>query len=186
MKKMALLVAVAVVALAFNAFAQVDVKTETKTTPTSTTEKTVVKDTQTGAKAEQKTTETATGTTTDTKIKGENVKLEKKTTDTAAGTAETGKLKVDVKKGAIKDLDIEWSYYQEGTGEKTNYILKYFVKENKAKLSALNLTPAQIAAVKPGEHTVVSTSPYTAEIMRDNFRNVVAKDIESSVAKAKK
>lgn len=185
MKKFMVMAMAVVMGLALTASAQVTVKESTKTEGGTTVEKTKIENKATGAKIEQKTTETATSTTTDTKVKGENVKMEKKTTDTAAGTSETGKLKVDVKKGAIKDLDIEWTYSQEGTGDKTNYILTYFVKE-KGKLSGLNLTPAQIAAVKLGEHTVVSTSPYTAEIMRDNFRNIVAKDIETSVAKTNK
>lgn len=179
MKKMSLLVAVAVVALAFNAFAQVEVKQETKATGSKVTEKTEVKDTATGAKATEKTTETATATTTDTKIKGENIKAERKTVDTASG--EAGKAKVHIKKGAIKDFSVDWVYYQEGT----DYILEYTVKDkaDPELLSELGLTADQADMVKAGAHTMVSTSPYAADDIKADFRALVVKDLKSAIAK---
>jgi hypothetical protein len=179
MKKLVLgmLVVGVAIAFAFNVYAaEVTEKTEIKTKGDTTVEKTEVKGG--GMKAEQKVTTTPEGTMTEEKMKGKGTKIESKRVDTAAGSA--GKTKVKVKKGAIKDLNVEWVYYMD---QNKNYIIEYNVKDktDKELLQALNLTPTEAKMIQPGTHKITSTSPYTAGDVKANFRDIIVRDLASSV-----
>ena len=121
----------------------------------------------------------ASGSDTEVKkeFKGENLEMKTEKTTTAAG--ETGVAKFKVKKGAITNLKIEWTYFQEGD----NYITEYTVKdkENKALLDELGLTPIQASLIKPGKHKVTSTSPFTGEDIQNNIKAVILKDLKVAV-----
>lgn len=179
MKKLVLgiLVAGVAVAFAFNVYAaEVKEKTEIKTKGDTTVEKTEVKGG--GVKAEKKVTTTPEGTMTEEKVKGKGTKIERKEVDTAAGSA--GKTRVKVKKGAIKDLNVEWVYYMD---QNKNYIIEYDVKDktDKELLQALNLSPTQTDMIQPGVHKITSTSPYTAGDVRANFRDIIVRDLASGM-----
>ena len=125
----------------------------------------------------------AGSTTTKTDVTGKNINIERKATDTATG--ETGKMKVDVKKGAIKDLQIEWTYRQEPTTKGINYITEYTIKDKKNEklMKELNLTPEQASLITEGTHTITSTSPYTADDIRGDLLAVVLKDLKTVIEK---
>jgi hypothetical protein len=173
MKK--LLVIACVLGLAFSAYAQMETQSTTKVKDDTMTEKTEVK-TETG-----KATETVTSkpgeTTTKTEVKGQNVNI--KRTETATPGKLAGTTEVDVKKGAIQDLKIDWTYQKIGP----DYVLEYNIKEssNPNLAKELGLTPEQARAIKPGMHKIVSTSPYTAGDIQQNFRAFILKDIKSSM-----
>jgi hypothetical protein len=184
MKKVLIGMLVVAVALGFavNAYsAEYKETTEVKTKGDTTTETTKVK--AGDVKAEEKVTTTSTSTTTEEKMKGKNVKMEKTTTDTAKG--ETGTAKVDIKKGELKKLSIDWVYYRQGP----EYIIEYDVKKMKTGKvdedikTDLNLTDDQFKLITPGKHTITSTSPYTADDVKNDFRSVIIKDLASSVKK---
>lgn len=178
MKKTVVAVLVVGVAIAFalSAFAA-DVKTSTETKGGTTVEKTEVK--TEGLKATEKVTTTEEGTMTEQKLKTKNVKMEREKVETPEGSA--GMTKMEAKKGAIKNFNIEWSYFQDGK----NYIVEYTLKgkANKELLSELGLTPTQVDLIRPGKHTITSTSPYTFEDVRANFQDVIIKDLASTIKK---
>ena len=180
MKKVLLgmLVVVVAVGLAINAYsAEYKETTKVKTKGDTTTETTKVK------AGDVKVTTTPTSTKTEEKMKGKNVKMEKTTTDTAKGS--TGKAKVDIKKGELKKLSIDWVYYRQGP----EYIIEYDVKKMKTGRvdedikTDLNLTDNQFKLITPGKHTITSTSPYTADDVKSDFRTVIIQDLASSVKK---
>jgi len=178
MKKVMIGMLVVAVALGFavNAYsAEYKETTEVKTKGDTTTETTKVK--AGDVKAEEKVTTTSTSTTTEEKMKGKNVKMEKTTTETATG--EAGQAKVDIKKGALKKLSVDWVYYRQGP----EYIIEYNVKDKSdPDLKAeLNLTEDQFALITPGTHRITSTSPYTADDVKNDFRAVIIKDLANSV-----
>lgn len=184
MKKLIVLAVAVTLGLALNASAQVETKKEVKVTGDATKTTTEVKNVDTGAKAKQTVTTTSTETTTKTDVKGKNLKVEKETVDTAKG--EAGKMDVSVKKGAIENMQIEWTYQQKGT----EYITEYTIKDkaNKDLIKELKLTPEQASLITPGTHRIVSTSPFTGEDIRANMRAVILKDLENTIKtqKAKK
>lgn len=175
MKK--LLVVACVLGLAFSAYAQVESTTTTKVKGDTETTKTEVKSQQ--GKATETVTTKPGETTTKTEIKGKNVDIKRTETDTAGKLA--GTTQVDVKKGAIEDLKIDWTYQKIGD----NYVLEYNVKEssNPNIAKELGLNADQAKAIKPGTHKVVSTSPYTATDVQQNFRAFILKDIRTAVIK---
>jgi hypothetical protein len=180
MKKVMIGMLVVAVALGFavNAYsAEYKETTEVKTKGDKTTETTKVK--AGDVKAEEKVTTTSTSTTTEEKVKGKNVKMEKKTTDTAKG--QTGQAKVDIKKGALKKLSVDWVYYRQGP----EYIIEYDVKDKADPdlKKELNLSEDQFKLITPGKHRITSTSPYTADDVKNDFRSVIIKDLASSVRK---
>lgn len=186
MKRIAVAVVAVLLAVGFSvaAMAQETVKVKEKTTVKGDTVTTTVKakDEATGAKAKQEVVTTSEGTTVKEKIKGKNVKMEMKETET--GETLTGAAKVKVKKGAIKKLSVDYEYYTSGT----EYIIEYNVKDktDPELLAELNLTPEQAAVIEPGHHKIVSTSPYTAGDIDNDFRTVIIKDIQQAAAKKKK
>ena len=107
------------------------------------------------------------------------MKLKETKTETLGKVA--GTTQVDVKKGAIKDLKIDWTYQMEGS----DYVISYNVKEqaNPNLVKELGLTPDQAKAIAPGAHRIVSTSPYTADDVDQNFRAFTLKDLKSAVIK---
>lgn len=180
MKKLIVLAVAVALGLALNASAQVETKKDVKVTGDATKTTTEVKNVDTGAKAKQTVTTTSTETTTKTDVKGKNLKVDKEVVDTPKG--EAGKMDVSVKKGAIENLSIEWTYQQKGTEYITEYTIKD--KQNANLIKELKLTPEQANLITPGTHRIVSTSPFTGEDIRANLRAVILKDIES-VVKAK-
>ena len=180
MKKVMIGMLVVAVALGFavNAYsAEYKETTEVKTKGDTTTETTKVK--AGDVKAEEKVTTTPTSTKTEEKVKGKNVKMEKERTDTAKGAS--GHAKVDIKKGALKKLSVDWVYYRQGP----EYIIEYKVKDKADPdlKTELNLTDDQVKLITPGKHTITSTSPYTADDVKNDFRSVIIKDLASSVKK---
>ena len=180
MKKTLVLVVAFVLGLAFSAYAQTTTVKETvKTKGDTTVEKMEAKGPQGGTVKETVTTKPGE-VTTKTDIKGpkgsEFKKTEVETPGKVAGTTQ-----VDVKKGAIEDLKIDWTYQKVGN----DYVLTYNVKEHQnAKLvKELGLTPDQAKALKPGEHKIVSTSPYTAGDVQAGFRSFIIKDLQTAVKK---
>jgi len=167
MKKVFMLVLAGVICVALSASAQ------------TTTEKVKIKDTQTGATAEKTVTETGEATTTTTKIKGKDVKMEKK--EVVSDTGVTGTTQVHIKKGALSNLKIDYNYFQKGT----EYILEYNVKDKADKnlMTELGLTPEETKMLTPGQHRVVSTSPYTVGDIKSDFRQIIINDLKTSVRK---
>jgi hypothetical protein len=184
MKKMIGLAVAVMLGVAINANAQVDASKKTEMKGGTTTTTTEVKNTATGAKATEKVTTNASSTTTEEKVKGKNVKIDKTTTDTATG--QTGSANVAVKKGAIEDMKIDWTY-QTVTVKPgvNNYVVEYTIndKTNKSLVKELNLTPDQAKAIVPGTHKIVSTSEFTADDIRNNLRAVILKDISTTIGK---
>ena len=186
MKKIFMAVLVLAVGFAFNTYAadQIEVKSKTEIDKGKTTTETVVKDKTTGGKAKETTVTEGGTTTTKTELKGKTGEVKKETVDTATG--ETGKVKGEYKNGAIKEFEIDWKMSEVTTtsGGK-NYITEYTIKgkANKELVKELNLTPEQIALVKPGTYTITSTSPFTSEDIRSNMRAVILKDIKSAIEK---
>ncbi len=184
MKKVLIGMLVVAVAVGFAIRAySAEVKDTVKSSEGKTVEKTEVKAGDVKAKSE--TTTTAEGSMTKEEVKGKNIKVKKEeaqtTTPVAEGGAAAGKTKVDVKKGAITDMKVEWVYYRQGP----EYVIEYNVKEknNKKLMSELNLTPEQAQAIQAGSHKIVSTSPYTADDVKGDFRAVILKDLANSIAK---
>lgn len=180
MKKIVIGVAVVGIALAFvwnmNA-AEIKEETTIKTKGDTTVETTKVK--AGDVKTETKTTTTPGGTMTEEKMKGKSGKIERKRVETPEGSA--GQTKISLKKGALKKLNVEWAYFRQGT----EYIIEYNVKDktDKELLEGLNLTSTQSGMIKPGMHRIVSTSPYTAGDVQANFRQIILKDLKSSMRK---
>ena len=141
--------------------------------------KSEVKDKNTGAKAKEEIVQKGDTTWTKEKVKGKNIKVEKKEIETPKGV--TGKTKVHIKKGVLKNVNVDYKYFRQGT----EYIIEYTVKGSKVKNleKELNLTPAEAKGIKKGKHTIVSTSPYTAGDVQANFRDIILKDLVSSVRK---
>ncbi|MFA4874349.1 MAG: hypothetical protein WC956_02810 [bacterium] len=184
MKKLIVLAVAVSFGLAVSASAQVETKKTTEVKGGTSTTTTEVK---TGtAKAKETVTTSGGTTTTEQTVKGKNVKIEKENVATATG--ETGMANIAVKKGAIEDLKIEWSYKTVTTkaGAK-NYVVDYTIndKTNKNLLKELNLTAEQSKLIAPGQHEIVSTSEFTGEDIRNNLRAVILKDIANMVNKAK-
>ncbi len=154
-------------------------KEKTVTTDKKTTTTVKAKDKTTGTKVKSKTVEQGDTTYTEEKAKGKNVKMEKKEIETPEGAA--GKVKVNVKKGHLKKLNIEYVYYKEGD----NYIIEYKIKDKKDKdlQTELGLTDQQCASLKPGYHKITSTSPYTAGDVQGDFRSIIIKDIAATYKK---
>jgi len=115
----------------------------------------------------------ASGTKTKEVYKGDGVKVKTEQKTTKAG--EVGKVTFKVKKGAIKDMNIKWIYKMENG----NYVTEYNVLENTNKklLSQLRLTPVQAALIKPGQHKIISTSPFTGQDVENNIKTVILKDL---------
>jgi len=186
MKKMAVVVVAVLVAVGFSvaAMAQENIKVKEKTTVKGDKVTTTVKakNVKTGTKVEEKVVTTSKGTSTKEKIKSKNVKMELKETET--DEALTGSKKIKVKKGAIKKINVEYKYYQKGT----EHILEYTIKDktNKKLIAELGLTPEEAKVIKKGKHKIVSTSPYTAGDVEDNFRAIIIKDIQGAAARRKK
>jgi len=202
MKKILVLVTMLVVGLAFVANAA---ETKVSTKVTGDTTKTVVKgpegkvvetvvdkknETTTKLKVEgkqgkmtEKVVEKSNETTAKTEIKGKNLNVKREVTETA--NMEVGKTKVKVKHGAIKELSVDWTYT---VTPDNNYVLEYTIKERNDKNMAkeLGLTPEQAAEIAPGSHKIVSTSPYTADDARNDFRSLIARDLKDSVLKKRK
>lgn len=173
-----MLVVGVIVGLAFTVFsAEVMEKSEIKTKGGKTIEKTEVK--AGDIKATEKITTTEEKTVTEEKLKGKKVKIEKKEMETAEGTA--GKVKVHVKKGALNVFSINYNYFKQGT----QYIIEYNVLDrgDPELLKELGLTKDQAKLVIPGKHTITSTSPYTADDVRADFRAVILKDLASTIRK---
>jgi len=186
MKKALLAMLVVAVAVGFAVRAYSAEVKETVTTKGDTTvEKTEVKSGDIRAKETVKTTPEAT--TTETKMKGKEAKYERKTVETEG--AEAGKAKFKTRHGALKELSVEWDYIEEMTSSGNMvYKLRYTVKDkgDKELIEELNLTPEQARAIKPGTHEIVSTSPYTAEDVRADFRAVILKDLRNATLSATK
>ncbi len=157
------------------------VKAKEKTTTVNgvTTTKVNLKDTTTGATAKEKVVTTDTSTTTKQEVKAKNIKM--KTEEVVSPSGKAGIAMVDVKKGAIKEMNIEWNYRQAGTEYITEYTIKD--KNNKVLMKELNLTPTQTAMLTTGTHRIVSTSPYTGSDIRDNIRAIILKDIQTATKK---
>jgi hypothetical protein len=189
MKKTLALAVAFVLGLAFSANAQVETKSTTKVQGAKTTETDTVKvKTPEGKEIKAKEVKTTNvgepGTTeTTSEIKGKNAKA-KRTVVEKEGKVE-GTTKVDMKKGSIKDLEIDWTYETAKIGNTDNYIIKYTVTKNSNDKLAkeLKLTPDQAKAISPGEHTITSTSPYTAGDVQQNFRAVILKHVKDMAAK---
>ncbi|HPQ81232.1 MAG TPA: hypothetical protein PLZ86_05855 [bacterium] len=174
-KTMAVAVAL-VLGLAFSAYAaETTVKETVKTKGDKTVETKTVKTPEGTAK--QKVTTTDTAIKTDTKVKTDGVKIEKKTTETEGKVA--GTTKVDVKNGVIKDLKVDWTYQMEGG----DYVITYNIKEhtNPALIKELNITPDQAKMLENCKGRIVSTSPYTAMDVQNNFRSFIVNDIKTSL-----
>ncbi len=118
----------------------------------------------------------ASGTKTKEVYKDGDIKVKSTQKTTKAG--EVGKTTFKAKKGAIKDLNIKWIYKMEDG----NYVTQYTVLENTNKklLKQLRLTPVQAALIKPGQHKVISTSPYTGQDVENNIKMVILKDLIAS------
>lgn len=146
---------------------------------TSTKTKTEVKDTTTGATVEKTVTTTPEETATTTKVKGKNIKMEKQQVATKSNV--TGTTTVKIKKGALSDLKINYNYYQKGT----EYVLDYNVtdKSNKNLRKELGLTADEAKMLKPGKHTITSTSPYTVSDVRSDFHQLIINDLKNAVHK---
>ncbi len=130
---------------------------------------------------------TPESTTTKTEVKTEGTKFERKTVETGEG--ETGKATFKTQHGALKELSVEWDYIEEMTSSGNMvYKLRYTVKDkgDKELIEELKLTPEQARAIKPGVHEIVSTSPYTAEDVRADFRAVIIKDLRNATLTATK
>ena len=177
MKKTMLLVLALVLGLAFSAYAQVESKTTTKVSGDTATQKTTVTGPQ--GKATETVTAKPNEVTQKTEVKGKGVDITKTQTETPGKVA--GTTKVDVKKGAIDDLKIDWTYQQVGS----DYVISYNVKDNANPnlVKELGLTPDQAKAITAGEHKIVSTSPYTALDVQQNFRSFILKDIKTAATK---
>lgn len=184
MKKMFAFAVVAALAFSANAFAadkttgNVEVKKSTETTSAGvTTTKTEVKNTATGTKATNETITSGDTTAEKTTLKSKNVKVENEKVVTP--TAAAGEVKFEAKKGAIDNMKIDWMYTMEGK----DYVIQYTIKDktNKDLLKELNLTADQASAITPGTHKIVSTSPYTADDVRNNMRAVIIKDLQNNV-----
>ena len=141
--------------------------------------KSEVKDKNTGAKAKEEVVQKGNKTWTKEEVKGKNIKVEKKEIETPKGVA--GKTRVNIKKGVLKKVSVDYTYFRQGT----EYIIEYTVKGSKVKdlQKELNLTDAEARGMKKGKHTIVSTSPYTAGDVQANFRDIILKDLVSSVRK---
>lgn len=177
MKKTMVLVMAFVLGLAFSAYAQTSTVKETvKTKGDTTVEKIEAKGPQGGTMKETVTTKPGE-TVTKTDIKGPAGNEIKKTTTETPGKI-AGSTQVDVKKGVIEDLKIDWTYQKVGS----DYVLSYNVKENTNKnlVKELGLTPDQAKSLKVGEHKIVSTSPYTAGDVQQNFRKLIITDLQKS------
>ncbi len=177
MKKTMVMAVAFVLAVAFSAYAEVTVTEQAKATADKTVEKVEVKTDN------MKATKTVTSTPTETTVK-EDVKGklgEVKKTETITAEKAVGTTQVDVKKGAIQDLKIDWTYNKVGN----DYILSYNVNENTnpALIKELGLTDDQAKALKPGPHKITSTSPYTVDDVQKNFRNVILKDLQMAAKK---
>lgn len=128
--------------------------------------------------AKEKVTTTKEGTKTQETVKGKAGKIERERVDTAEGSA--GKTRVTLKNGALKELNIDWVYFKDLNN---NYIIEYTVKDKSDPelLQELNLTPTQANMIKPGKHTITSTSPYTALDAQANVQNIIVKDLRASL-----
>ncbi len=93
----------------------------------------------------------------------------------------TGDVQVQVKNGTLNAFAIDYNYYKQGT----QYIIVYNVKDrgDPELLKELGLTMDQAKLVTPGKHTITSTSPYTADDVRADFRAVILKDLASTIKK---
>lgn len=179
MKKMMVLVVAFVVGLAFSVNAQVQTKETTKVSGDTTVQKTVVKSPE--GKAKEIVTTKPGEVDTKTVIKDKAIKIKETTTETPGKVA--GTTQIGVKKGAIEDLKIEWTYQMVGG----DYVISYNVKEqtNPNLVKELGLTPDQAKALSPGEHKIVSTSAYTAGDVEQGFRSLILKDLKNAAAKKK-
>lgn len=177
MKKTIVLVMAFVMGLAFSAYAQVE--TTTKTTVKGDTAKQTTEVKTQNVKAKETITTKPGETVTKEEFKGKNVEASKTVTQTEGKVA--GTTKFDVKKGAIEDLKIDWTYEMQGK----DYVITYNVKEhsNPNLVKELGLTADQAKAIAPGKHTITSTSPYTALDVQHNFRKLIVEDIRTSMRK---
>lgn len=186
MKKLLLgmLVGCAVAGLAFSVYAtEIKEKTTVKTKGDTTVEKTEVRGG--GVKAKEEVRTTPTSTTTKQEMKTKDVEMKKETVETDTGVAGKAKFKLkhgERKHGAIKDWNVKWVYFREGP----EYIIEYEVKDrtDPELLKDLNLTKNEASLLKSGR--VVSTSPYTANDVKADFRRVIRKNIELAIAKRRK
>lgn len=183
MKRIMVLAVALVVAVGFCVVANADdeITVKEKTTVREGKVKTVVKakDESTGTKAEMKQRTTKSGTTTKEVVKGDAGKMKITEKETSKGIA--GKAKVKIKKGALKKMSVDYEYYQMGT----EYVIEYNVKDkgDKDLVEKLGLTPEQAATIEPGHHKIVSTSPYTAQDVDNDFMSVIITDLRQAANK---
>ena len=176
MKKTIVLVMALVLGLAFSAYAQTTTVKETVKKTDDKTVTTVEAKGPQGGVVKEKTTVTPGEVVTKSDVKGPGGSEVKKTTTETPGKV-AGTTKFDMKKGAIEDLKIDWTYEKVGN----DYVLSYNVKEqnNPNLAKELGLTPDQAKSLKVGAHKITSTSPYTAGDVQQNFRKLIIQDLKT-------
>ena len=172
MKKFVVAVTVIAVLIGITSIAYEKVKV--KSTDTKTVEK--AKWNEGDVKGKEKTVVKDNKIKSKEKVSGKAGSVKSKEVTTADSV--TGKTKIHIKKGALKNLKIDYVYYRQNK----DYVLEYTINDckNKNLMSELNLTPEQAKMIKKGRHTIVSTSPYTAGDVANEFRNIILKDIRSA------
>ena len=177
MKRIMVLAVAFVLGLAFAAYARVETKQTTNVSGSTVKQTTEVK--APDMKAKETVTSKPGETVTKEEFKGKNIEASKTVKETEGKVA--GTTKVDVKSGAIEDLKIDWTYEKVGN----DYVLTYNVKDNAnpALVKELGLTPDQAKMLSKKNGKIVSTSPYTAMDVQQNFRALIVKDLKTAIKK---